>query len=211
MRFAGCCNISCKRIDAVEHSDDLGASRKGRNLPTSEKQSTLEKIASPLRRGSKKIQQSNAPGPKDLDALACRLAERVRPRLAKTDGGQTYVSQSVPHPELMEALQDEGLDESSAEGALVAMRDVEIMRRVATGPRAKDDLYRFNDAVLPATMRIILSTVRFPDEGQGHRKALSRRGPRRLPVLDEVQARRRVARGPHARRRAVGRGRRRRP
>ena len=23
MRFAGCCNISCKRIDAVEHSDDL--------------------------------------------------------------------------------------------------------------------------------------------------------------------------------------------
>jgi hypothetical protein len=28
MRFAGCCNISCKRIDAVEHSDDLGASRK---------------------------------------------------------------------------------------------------------------------------------------------------------------------------------------
>ena len=35
MRFAGCCNISCKRIDAVEHSDDLGASRKGRNLPTS--------------------------------------------------------------------------------------------------------------------------------------------------------------------------------
>jgi len=34
MRFAGCCNISCKRIDAVEHSDDLGASRKGRNLPT---------------------------------------------------------------------------------------------------------------------------------------------------------------------------------
>ena len=38
------------------------------------------------------------------------------------------------------------------------------MRRVATGPRAKDDLYRFNDAVLPATMRIILSTVRFPDE-----------------------------------------------
>ena len=69
MRFAGCCNISCKRIDAVEHSDDLGASRKGRNLPTSEKQSTLEKIASPLRRGSKKIQQSNAPGPKDLDAL----------------------------------------------------------------------------------------------------------------------------------------------
>ena len=36
MRFAGCCNISCKRIDAVEHSDDLGASRKGRNLPTSE-------------------------------------------------------------------------------------------------------------------------------------------------------------------------------
>ena len=29
MRFAGCCNISCKRIDAVEHSDDLGASRKG--------------------------------------------------------------------------------------------------------------------------------------------------------------------------------------
>ena len=32
MRFAGCCNISCKRIDAVEHSDDLGASRKGRNL-----------------------------------------------------------------------------------------------------------------------------------------------------------------------------------
>ena len=47
MRFAGCCNISCKRIDAVEHSDDLGASRKGRNLPTSEKQSTLEKIASP--------------------------------------------------------------------------------------------------------------------------------------------------------------------
>ena len=163
MRFAGCCNISCKRIDAVEHSDDLGASRKGRNLPTSEKQSTLEKIASPLRRGSKKLQQSNAPGPKDLDALACRLAERVRPRLAKTDGGQTYVSQSVPHPELMEALQDEGLDESSAEGALVAMRDVEIMRRVATGPRAKDDLYRFNDAVLPATMRIILSTVRFPD------------------------------------------------
>ena len=76
MRFAGCCNISCKRIDAVEHSDDLGASRKGRNLPTSEKQSTLEKIASPLRRGSKKLQQSNAPGPKDLDALACRLAER---------------------------------------------------------------------------------------------------------------------------------------
>ena len=163
MRFAGCCNISCKRIDAVEHSDDLGASRKGRNLPTSEKQSTLQKIVSPQRRGSKKI-QSNAPGPKDLDALACRLAERVRPRLAKTDGGQTYVSQSVPHPELMEALQDEGLDESSAEGALVAMRDVEIMRRVATGPRAKDDLYRFNDAVLPATMRIILSTVRFPDE-----------------------------------------------
>ena len=123
MRFAGCCNISCKRIDAVEHSDDLGASRKGRNLPTSEKQTTLEKIASPLRRGSKKIQQSNAPGPKDLDALACRLAERVRPRLAKTDGGQTYVSQSVPHPELMEALQDEGLDESSAEGALVGLVD----------------------------------------------------------------------------------------
>ena len=122
MRFAGCCNISCKRIDAVEHSDDLGASRKGRNLPTSEKQSTLEKIASPLRRGSKKLQQSNAPGPKDLDALACRLAERVRPRLAKTDGGQTYVSQSVPHPELMEALQDEGLDESSAEGALARGR-----------------------------------------------------------------------------------------
>ena len=82
MRFAGCCNISCKRIDAVEHSDDLGASRKGRNLPTSEKQSTLEKIASPLRRGSKKIPQSNAPGPKDLDALACRLAERVVPGAA---------------------------------------------------------------------------------------------------------------------------------
>mgnify|MGYP004077799371 CR=1 FL=1 len=123
MRFAGCCNISCKRIDAVEHSDDLGASRKGRNLPTSEKQTTLQKIVSPQRRGSKKP-LSNAPGPKDLDALACRLAERVRPRLAKTDGGQTYVSQSVPHPELMEALQEEGLDESSAEGALVAMRDV---------------------------------------------------------------------------------------
>ena len=82
MRFAGCCNISCKRIDAVEHSDDLGASRKGRNLPTTEKQSTLQKIVSPQRRGSKKI-QSNAPGPKDLDALACRLAERVRPRLAR--------------------------------------------------------------------------------------------------------------------------------
>ena len=78
MRFAGCCNISCKRIDAVEHSDDLGASRKGRNLPTSEKQSTLQKIVSPQRRGSKKP-LSNAPGPKDLDALACRLAERVRP------------------------------------------------------------------------------------------------------------------------------------
>jgi len=86
MRFAGCCNISCKRIDAVEHSDDLGASRKGRNLPTAEKQSTLQKaavIVSPQRRGSKKI-QSNAPGPKDLDALACRLAERVRPRLRST-------------------------------------------------------------------------------------------------------------------------------
>ena len=75
MRFAGCCNISCKRIDAVEHSDDLGASRKGRNLPTSEKQSTLQKIVSPARRNSKP--QSNAPGPKDLDALACRLAERL--------------------------------------------------------------------------------------------------------------------------------------
>ena len=61
MRFAGCCNISCKRIDAVEHSDDLGASRKGRNLPTTEKQSTLQKIVSPQRRGSKNASR-NASG-----------------------------------------------------------------------------------------------------------------------------------------------------
>jgi len=82
MRFAGCCNISCKRIDAVEHSDDLGASRKGRNLPTSEKQSTLEKIASPLRRGSKKLQQSNAPGPKDLSRQTRLATLRVCDRVA---------------------------------------------------------------------------------------------------------------------------------
>ena len=77
MRFAGCCNISCKRIDAVEHSDDLGASRKGRNLPTAEKQSTLQKIVSPQRRNSKKP-LSNAPGPKDLDALGQPLRRRGR-------------------------------------------------------------------------------------------------------------------------------------
>ena len=33
-------------------------------------------------------------------------------------------------------------------------------------------------------------------QSQGHRKALSCGSARRLPVLDEVQARRRVARGP---------------
>ena len=34
MRFAGCCNISCKRIDAVEHSDDLGNRYDGEDVST---------------------------------------------------------------------------------------------------------------------------------------------------------------------------------
>ena len=82
MRFAGCCNISCKRIDAVEHSDDLGASRKGRNLPTSEKQTTLQKIVSPQRRGSKKplsnaINNMSMPG--DSRAWTSSIAESPAP------------------------------------------------------------------------------------------------------------------------------------